>query len=149
MKCYVVGIGLFAFIFVFTHCNNRGAVAADNMKDLDQNMLDLKMYHENLGTHLRKGEVDYSSWLLEGMDSCLQVISLQFDEHRKLTSPFKKAYKKELLPPIINIREALSKGDIPVAIIAYRTLTKNCNGCHIDHEVDKTVLDLSDPAYNE
>jgi len=148
MKSYVVGIVLFAFAVVFSYCSNLNAVAVDNKKDLDQNMLDLMMYHDNLGTHLRKGEADYASWLLEGMDSCLQVIAAQFDEHRKLTDPFKKAYKKKLLPPIEDIRGALQKGDLPAAIHSYRTLTKNCNGCHIDHDIDKEVMDLSDPAYN-
>ena len=123
--------------------------AESNMKDLDQNMLDLMMYHDNLGTFLRQGEADYSLWLLEGLDSCLQVVAVKFKGHRKLTDPFEKAYKKKLRPPIKNIREALQNSDFPSAIVAYRRLTKNCNGCHIDHDIDKVVMDLSDPAYNQ
>ena len=123
--------------------------ASDNMKDLDQNMLDIGMYHSNLGIHLRQGDADYSSWLLTGMDSCLQVVAAHFDAHRKLTSPFKRAYQKQLRPPVKNIRKALKQHDFPSAINAYRILTDKCNGCHIDNDINKEVFDLSDPSYNE
>lgn len=148
MKYWVVIIALSAAVTMFSRCNNMNAGAMDNMKDLDQNMLDLVMYHDNLGIFLRKGEADYSSWLLEGLDSCLQVVAVKFKEHRKLVDPFEKAYKKKLQPPIKGIRDALQKNDFPAAITAYRMLTKNCNGCHIDNDIDKVVMDLSDPDYD-
>ena len=148
MKIFLVTIGLLFFTILFTQCNSLNSREVTNMKDLDQNMLDMMMYQENLGTHLRKGEVDYSSWLLEGMDSSLKVIAAKFDEHRKLTDPFEKAYKKRLLPPIMDMRKALKENNLPEAIKAYRVLTKKCNGCHIDHDVNEEVMDLSDPAYN-
>lgn len=149
MKSYLTALAFFLIVLLFSQCNGTSDAAANNMKDLDQNMLDMMMYHDNLGTHLRKGEVDYSSWLLEGMDSSLQVIAAKFVEHRKLTDPFEKAYRKKLQPPIKDIRKSLEANNLPAAIQAYRVLTKNCNGCHIDHDIDKEVLDLTDPGYNE
>lgn len=147
MKIFIVIGGMLFFVICFTRCNNVNSRELANMKDLDQNMLDLMMYHDNLGIYLRKGEADYSSWLLEGMDSCLKVIAGKFEVHRKLTDPFEKDYKKRLLPSIKNIRQAVKDSNMPAAISAYRTLTNKCNGCHIVHEVDKEVMDLSDPSY--
>ncbi len=146
MKTCTVIFFLFCFVALFATCNKP---VKDNMKDLDQNMLDLGLYHDNLGIHLRKGEADYSLWLLEGMDSCLQVISAGFAVHPKLNIPFEREYKKQLLTPIKKMRKALHDNNIPAAINGYRLLTKKCNGCHVDHEVNKEVMDLSDPSYND
>ena len=149
MKILIVTISLILLVISFTRCNSSGSQEVNNMKDLDHNMLDMKMYQENLGTHLRKGDADYASWLLEGMDSSLKVIAAKFDEHRKLNEPFEEAYKKRLLPSIKQIRNELNNNNLPGAIKAYSTLTYKCNGCHIDHDVDKEVFDLSSPEYNE
>jgi hypothetical protein len=146
MKTWIVIVFLFSCVALFATCNKP---VKDNMKDLDQNMLDLGLYHDNLGIHLRKGEADYSLWLLEGMDSCLQVIAAGFAEHPKLNIPFGKEYKRQLLTPIKEMRKALHRNNIPAAIRGYRILTKKCNGCHVDHDVNKEVMDLSDPSYND
>ncbi len=146
MKTCLVIFFLFCVVALFAACYKP---IKDNMKDLDQNMLDLGLYHDNLGIHLRKGEADYSLWLLEGMDSCLKVISAGFEEHPKLNIPFEKEYKKQLLKPIKSMRNALHDNNIPAAINGYRILTRKCNGCHVDHDVTKEVMDLSDPSYND
>jgi hypothetical protein len=146
MKTCVVIISLSCLVLLIATCNKPVKV---NMKDLDQNMLDLGLYHDNLGIHLRKGEADYSLWLLEGMDSCLLVIGAGFAQHPKLQVPFEKEYRKRLRPSIKDMRKALHKNDMPAAINNYRLLTKKCNGCHVDHDVSKEVLDLSNPAYND
>ncbi len=117
--------------------------SAKNHKDLDENMIDVMMYHDNLGLYIRKGDADYALWLLSGMDSSLQVISKKFTEHRKLTDPFEKDYKQKLLPSIEKMKTALEQKDFSTAIQAYHILTKKCNGCHIDHDVDKEVIDWS------
>ncbi len=140
MKSLLVITILVAVIFITSRCSTT---AATNMKDLDQNMLDMMMYHDNLGLYLRKKEADYALWLLNGMDSSLQVIAKKFTTHRKLTDPFEKAYKNKLRPPINDIRLALQQNNFPKAIEQYRLLTKKCNGCHIDNDVDKEVLDKS------
>ena len=101
----------------------------------------MMMYHDNLGLYLRKGNADYASWLLEGMDSSLRVVAKQFPEHRKLQDPFQKSYDKDLQPPINKIRDALKQNNIPVAIDQYRVLTKKCNGCHADLDIDEDVVD--------
>lgn len=113
------------------------------MKDLDENMLDMMVYHDNLGLYLRKKDADYALWLLNGMDSSLQVIAKKFTTHRKLTDTFESAYKKKLKPPIKGIRQALQKNDFTKAIEQYRLLTKKCNNCHEDNDVNKEVLDWS------
>ncbi len=148
MRVYSISIALFIMVLLFSQCNPHSEAAASNKKDLDQNMLDMMMYHDNLGIHLRQGEADYASWLLEGMDSSLQVIATKFDQHRKLTEPFEKTYQKKLQPPIKEMRQALEEKNMQKAIGAYRLLTKNCNSCHIDHEIDKEVFDLTDSSYN-
>ena len=138
MKSLLVISVLAAAIFMFSRCSTN---AATNMKDLDENMLDMMMYHDNLGLYLRKDDADYALWLLNGMDSSLQVIASKFTTHRKLADSFEKGYRKKLKPPIRGIRSALQKNDIPKAIEQYRLLTRKCNGCHIDNDIDKEVVD--------
>lgn len=146
MKKVLIILGLVFLVGVLSQCNTQHE---NSMKDLDQNMLDLAMYHDNLGIYLRKNEGDYASWLLEGMDSTLHIIAAEFDTHRKLTFSFNRSYKKLLLPSIQKMRNALEQNDIPAAITSYRLLTKNCNSCHIDHDIDKDVKDLTDPSYDD
>ena len=148
MKTYLTTLVFFLIVLLFSQCNHNKAEAAENNKDLGQNMQDMMMYHDNLGTELRKGEADNASWLLEGMDSSLQVIATKFQNNRKLTEPFEKTYRRKLQPAIKDIRKSLEENNFPNAMNAYRLLTKNCNNCHIDHDVDEEVLDLTDPAKN-
>ena len=102
-------------------------------------MLDIRIYQENLGEHLRQNRLKESSWLLEDMDSILHLLNRQFREHRKLSKPFSYYYDKELKKPINSIREAIEAEDSTKALQHYRILINNCNDCHIDHEIDKKV----------
>jgi hypothetical protein len=140
MKALLVILFIVGFVLLFVQCGNN---QVQNKKDLDENMIDLAMYCDNLGLYLRKRDADYSLWLLEGMDSSLQMLTVMFTEHRKLVRPFKQSYKKELAPPINDIRKALHKNNFPAAVESYRLLINNCNDCHIDLEIDKTVVDWS------
>lgn len=110
-----------------------------HLKDLDQNMLDLKIYQENLGDHVKQQDLRDASWLLEGIDSILLILSNQFEEHRKLGAPFSYYYKKKMRPPIKEIRTAIRDDDTAKALKNYRILINNCNDCHIDNEIDKEV----------
>jgi hypothetical protein len=112
-------------------------------------MLDMMMYHDNLGLYLRKKDSGYSLWLLNNMDSSLQLINEKFTSHRKLSYPFEKYYNKLLAPPINDMRRALEKNNFETAIKSYRLFTKNCNSCHINHDVDKTVTDRSNSVYDD
>ncbi len=143
MKTSLLISAIVCCVLLLAKCTS---IEANNKKDLDENMLDMMMYHDNLGLYLRKADADYSSWLLEGMDSTLQVIAKKFDEHRKLSDPFLTSYKKLLAPSIKNIRSAIRQNDFPAAITSYRLLTKNCNKCHLDNEIEKTVIDGTDPS---
>lgn len=140
MKALLVILFVVGLVLLFVQCSNNHA---QNKKDLDENMIDLAMYSDNLGLYLRKQDADYSLWLLEGLDSTLQILGVTFTEHRKLVRPFKKSYSKELAPPINDIRKALHNNNFPAAVESYRLLINNCNDCHIDLEIDKTVLDWS------
>ncbi len=143
MKIYLITLTLFFIGMFFSQCNNSSNTGVENNKDLGQNMQDMMMYHDNLGTELRKGAAEDASWFLEGMDSSLLVIAAKFDKHRKLSAPFEKTYQKKLQPAIKDIRKSLATNNFPEAINAYRILTKNCNGCHADHDVKEEVADLT------
>lgn len=141
-KCWLL-LCLFLILLVFTECGGR---PHNNHKDLDDNMLDLMMYHDNLGLYLREHDADYAGWLLEGLDRTLQQVSAKFTEHRKLKKLFEKEYSRNLAPPINGIRKSLETHDFPTAISYYRTLTRNCNRCHDDNDIDKVVIDWSDAS---
>lgn len=138
MKTLLVISIMSSGVLLLSRCSRQ---TVENKKDLDENMLDMMMYHDNLGLYLRKNNADYASWLLEGMDSTLKVISKKFTEHRKLSDPFEASYQKLLKPPINEIRKAIRKEDFPRAIEQYRLLTKKCNNCHADLDIDKKVVD--------
>lgn len=125
---------------LLSRCSSR---TVSNNKDLDDNMLDIRMYHDNLGLYLRKQDADYAGWLLEGMDSTLKVIASKFTSHRKLSEPFANAYKNKLAPSIHHLRTALQQQDFAAAKQAYQRLTQKCNNCHIDNNVEKEVQDWS------
>lgn len=109
------------------------------MKDLSDNMLDVRIYQENLGDEIMEGRLPDAVWLLEGMDSILVLLGKKFTEHRKLRRGFSYYYKKELQEPINTIRKAIRKSDTASAIKGYKLMVKNCNNCHIDLDIDKTV----------
>lgn len=127
---------LWSSAFFLMACQHSQVV---NMKDLNENMLDLRIYQENLGDEIKSGKLQDAEWLLAGMDSILLVVGQKFTEHRKLQKEFAYYYKKDLRQPISNIRGAISKNDTTAAIGAYKLLVKKCNSCHLDHDVDKTV----------
>lgn len=109
------------------------------IKDLDENMIDLKVYQENLGDELKDGKLDDAVWLLEGMDSILIEVGRKFREHRKLKDRFSYFYNDRMKKPVKLIREGIRRNDTAKAMKGYRLLVRNCNNCHIDHDIDKTV----------
>lgn len=119
-----------------TSCQDQGP---RTIKDLDETMIDLKIYQENLGDEIKAGRLKDAEWLLEGMDSVLRTVSRSFDEHRKLSESFSYFYKGKLKEPVSLIRRGIRDQDTGKAMSGYRLLVRNCNGCHIDHDIDKTV----------
>ena len=138
MKTVCLFIVLFISLGTFccTWGNNGGG---NNIKDLDENMIDIRVYHENLGGDISIGDIDGAKWLLRGMDSILNIVSDRFPTHRKLDKPFKYYYDKDLKAPIDKLETALDNKDIPAARSAYTLLTNRCNGCHEDHDIYKEV----------
>jgi hypothetical protein len=127
------------FFSLATMCNPFSQDAVKNIKDLDENMIDLRMYHENLGDAIVKKDLDESIWLETGLDSVLNIVAEKFDEHRKLDKPFRESYEKDLRPSIAQLHGALQNRSWDEARSAYTMLTKKCNNCHQDRDVDKEV----------
>ncbi len=126
---------ILGIVFLVIGCEDREM----NKKDLEQNMMDLRIYQENLGDQIKAKNLGEASWLLEGTDSILLILNKQFKEHHRLAAPFSYYYKKELQQPISGIREAIRDNDTAKALRNYRILIDNCNDCHIDNEIDKEV----------
>ena len=123
-------------VFLVTSCNNE---EVSNNKDLGQNMMDLRIYQENLGDYIKAKVPEEGAWLLEGMDSILLILNKKFKDHPRLSAPFSYYYKKDLQEPISGIREAIYNKDTAKALRNYRILINGCNDCHIEHEIDKEV----------
>lgn len=123
------------FVFLLS-CSEE---EVQNNKDLEQNMMDLKIYQENLGDQIKAKNLSDADWFLEGMDSVLLVVSKKFNTHHKMTNAFSYYYKRRMKEPINDIRNAIEKNDTAKALDSYRILVKNCNSCHADHDVDKEV----------
>jgi hypothetical protein len=110
------------------------------IKDLNDNMIDLRAYHENLGDALKQNDMDIADWLATGMDSVLNLMGQTFKEHRRLKKPFSYYYENRLKPYMADLKMAVKKGDNSTAIKSYSALTRKCNSCHIDHDMDKEVF---------
>ena len=110
-----------------------------NMKDLNENMVDIRIYQENLGDFVRSGDLENGKWLLSGMDSILRVVASKFDEHRKLSRPFSYFYDQKLKTPISKLKKAFDTGDTAQARRQYRIMVNKCNSCHIDNDIEKEV----------
>jgi hypothetical protein len=127
------------FFLLWAACNPFADYAVKNIKDLDENMIDLRMFHENLGDAIVKEDQDVAMWLERGMDSVLNIVATRFDEHRKLGKPFRDDYERNLKPSIAELHAALENKSWADARAAYTMVTKKCNNCHKDREVDKEV----------
>ena len=127
---------IFTVIIFSTSCSHNSETT---MKDLDQTMMDLRIYQENLGDMIKAGQLQDAAWLLDGTDSLLKVMSNTFTEHRKLKEPFSQYYKRKLRTPLNEINKAIRKNDTAAAIKQYRILVRRCNSCHTDHDIDKEV----------
>jgi hypothetical protein len=109
------------------------------IKDLDDSMMDIRIYQENLGDLIEAGDLKDAEWLATGMDSLLQVMSNTFSEHRKFSGPFSTFYNQKLKSPMKGIQKAITANDTASARRHYRVLVRKCNSCHIDHDINKEV----------
>jgi len=109
------------------------------IKDLDETMIDLRAYQENLGDEIKAGKLQDAEWLLEGMDSVFTEIKKKFKEHRKLDEPFSFYYNAKMKKPIRMMRQAIHHDDTSLAMGGYRLLVNKCNSCHMDNDIDKKV----------
>lgn len=139
-KMLIAGLGAMTIILVPVLLLKQQGEDVKNYKDLNFNMMDIRIYQENLGDEIKAGRLDDAVWLLEGMDSILLLLGDKFPEHRKLRQDgFSYYYKKEMKEPVGMMRQAIRKQDTALALKGYKLLVKNCNSCHIDLEIDKKV----------
>lgn len=127
---------IFLLVNIVTACQREETVT---IKDLDETMFDLRAYQENLGDEIKSGRLKDAEWLAYGMDSIFSEIKKKFKEHRKLEQPFSYYYKLKMQKPIRLIKDAIRKEDSALGMKGYRLLIKNCNSCHDDNNIDKTV----------
>ncbi|HEX6913716.1 MAG TPA: hypothetical protein VF145_00660 [Chitinophagaceae bacterium] len=123
--------------FLIAGCYSNEPVR--NMKDLDQSMMDLKIYQQNLGEYIQQGKLEDGEWLLDGLDSILQTVSMTITEHHRLKRPFSYYHSRLLEKPVEGLHKAFKKNDTALARRQYFILVDKCNKCHIDNEIDKTV----------
>ena len=129
---------LLATVFtILISCNNKGY--SPTHKDLDENMIDLKAYQENMGDEIKAGTLEDAVWLLEGLDSVLNVVAVTFPEHRKLEKPFADYYDSKMKRPIEQIGSAIKNNNQKAALEGYKLLVRRCNSCHKDLDIDKEV----------
>ncbi|MEO6949015.1 MAG: hypothetical protein ABI123_05250 [Ginsengibacter sp.] len=57
---------IFGLYTIYIRYNSHSDADDDKNKVLCQNMLDMQIYHDNLGTWLCNGDADNASWLLRG-----------------------------------------------------------------------------------
>jgi hypothetical protein len=126
-------------LLAFLTCTIKEDAGVINIKDLDENMIDIRVYHELMGDELRKGNIADAQWFFTGMDSILQIVSVKYDRHRKLDEPFAVSYEKNLKPAIDDLESSLRQSNLEASRNAYTVLTKKCNKCHLDNDIDKVV----------
>lgn len=127
----------FLLLLLFQSCYSEPEI--NNNKDLDQNMMDLRIYQENLGDQVKSKNLQEASWFLEGTDSILLILNKRFKEHRKLSEPFSYFYRRRMKEPIQNLRKAIEQNDAAKALENYRVLVNRCNACHDDNDINKEV----------
>ena len=127
---------LILLVIFVAACQRDEAVT---IKDLDETMIDLRAYQENLGDEIKAGRLKDAEWLAYGMDSVFSEIKRKFKEHRKLDQAFSYYYNLKMKKPIGLIKDAIRKEDTALGMKGYRLLIKNCNSCHDDNNIDKTV----------
>jgi hypothetical protein len=127
---------LVILIFLIAACKEEKPIT---VKDLDETMIDLRAYQENLGDELKAGRLKDAEWLANGMDSVFGEIKRKFTSHRKLEQPFSYYYRVKMKEPVQFIKKAIRQGDTAMGMKGYRLLVNKCNSCHKDNDINKTV----------
>jgi hypothetical protein len=115
----------------------------ENKKDYDENMLDLRIYHENLGDALLSKNKAYAEWFVNDMDSILRSMAEKFVSYRKLSKPFRYEYEKRLAPHFSELKNDIANENWQKAINTYSAITVNCNECHTHYKIRKKVRDYT------
>ena len=54
--------------------------------------------------------------------------------------------KNNLKPAIRELNNQIQQQDLPAAKNAYVVLTKKCNGCHLDNDIDRSTSKIVSPG---
>ena len=98
---------------------------------------------KNLGDVLLTKDHEYAAWFINDMDSIMTLMANEFKEHRKLKGSFKYHYRRKMASPLKNLKNEIEQNNWKSALDTYSVLTENCNDCHIDHDIDKEVRDVT------
>lgn len=140
MKMPVVSLMIAALVslLLVQSCDATNAGAAGYLhKDLSEQMDALAVYQGAIGEDIRQGRAHESMWLVDGMDSVLQLVCERLNNHRNLRKPFEYYYARKLKQPISDLRSAIEKGDTAAAHQQYRLIVQRCNSCHNEHDVEE------------
>ena len=140
IKKFIGFVGIVSACFVSCYFSEDNK---ENKKDYDENMLDLKIYHENLGDALVSKNKDYAEWFVNDMDSILLSMAEKFTTYRKLSKPFRTEYEKRLAAYFAELKTEIANENWQQAINTYSIITLNCNECHTDNKVKKKVRDYT------
>ncbi len=136
MRLFIAAFSISAFVFPYS-CSVDEPVK--NHKDLGQSMMDMRIYQENLGDEIRAGNLENGRWLLEGIDSTIDIVAQTVKEHHRMKRPFSYYKEKWLDEPLSNLKHSFDNNDTANARKHYVILIDRCNKCHIDLEVEKHV----------
>jgi len=130
---------LFIVLFAgLVSCNHENhPVSGYIKKDLSEQMDALQVYQGSIGEEIKKGKPGDALWLVEGMDSVMQMIMERQNEHKNLKKPFSDYYESKMERPIGLLKMAIKDLDTSAAHRAYRILVRNCNSCHNEHDVEE------------
>jgi hypothetical protein len=112
---------LYHFLVLLTGCKEDRPII---LKDLDETMIDLRAYQENLVDALKAGRLKDTEWLANGKDSVFGEIKRKFTSHRKLEQPFSFYYRVKMKEPVQLIKKAIRREDTAMGMKGYRLLVK-------------------------
>ncbi len=106
-------------------------------KDLSEQMDALQVYQGAIGEEIKRGTPENALWLVEGLDSVLQLITERLNTHHSLQKPFDAYYESKMQEPVTRLQNSIAQKDTAAAHSAYRLLVRKCNSCHNEHDVEE------------
>jgi hypothetical protein len=138
MKVLIGKIAIVAFIFFSAACSNKAKEKAGYLhKDLSEQMDALSILQGSIGEELNQRRTEDLLWYVNGLDSVMQIIMQDLNNHHSLEKPFDHFYKTKMEVPIQKLRIAIGNGDTVEVRKSYTLLVGKCNSCHNLHGVEE------------